>query len=78
MSIIFITKHFMYFVLGNGVNLKVRMKNTVSSNGPVFKNQSQGVNINKLQHPASTFSYLPKGVGVKVFNTRIYIKWLSN
>lgn len=68
----------MHFVLDNGVNLKVRMKNTVSSNGPVFKHQSQGANFNKFQYPASTFPYLPKGVGVKVFNTRIYIKWLSN
>lgn len=64
MSIIFITKYSMYFVLSNGVNLKVRMKNTVSSNSPVFKHQSQGVYFNKFQYPASTFSYLPKGVGV--------------
>lgn len=78
MSVFFITKHFMDCVFSNGVSLKVRMKNTVSSNSQDLKQQSRGENFKKLPYLVSTFSYFPKGLGVKVFNTRIYIKWSSS
>lgn len=54
-------------MFSNGVNLEVRVKNTVSFDSPDFKQQSQGVDFNKFQYPISTFSYFPQGVSGKVF-----------
>lgn len=55
----FITKHFTYGAFSSGVNLKVRITNTGSSNHPDFKQQPQRVNLRTFQYPAFTFSYLP-------------------
>lgn len=65
MCISVITKHFM--CSNNGVNLEVRMKNTVPFDSPDFKQHSQGVDINRLQYPISIFFYFPKGIHGKIF-----------